>query len=155
MAALNNRSRGGEIAASSYPNTRSRVSKVDSTSATQNVSDASTNTSATNDTGNQPTATSNEGGTSNTVGVTRNGDDNVANATTSVIPLEVGDDSGSDNNSPVDTTSRRFRFGRVTEDGEDDSDQGEGDLSGNIQTGDGTKNSISGTSPDNVIPLLS
>ena len=56
------------------------------------------------------------------MGVTRNGDDTVANATTPIISLEVGDDSSSDNSSPVDTTCRRFRFGRVADDAYDDSD---------------------------------
>ena len=56
MAALDNRSRGGEAASSRYSNTRSRASKVDNPS--------TTNTNATSDGGNKPAATSDGGGTS-------------------------------------------------------------------------------------------
>ena len=140
MAALDNRSRGGEAASSRYSNTRSRASKVDNP--------PTANTHATNDGGNPPTATFDGGGTSNTVGITRNSEDNVAGDpnVTPVVPSEVGDDPVSDNNSPVDTVRRRFRFGRVTEDLDEDSDEGKVNEIENLQIGDEPEDNISGIS---------
>ena len=149
MAALNNRSRSGDAGASPYPNTRSRASIA-------NNSPAAT-TNATNAGETQPTETSDGVGTSDTVATLGDNNDGVAVGTniTSTVPSDVGNDVDSDNNSPIDTIRRRFRFGRVMEDSDEDSGDGKVGETENVEIGDDPEDQLNGTSPENAIPLLS
>ena len=104
MTALDSKSKCSETSTTSYPNTMSRASNVDSAPIPQIPANLSTNPCPRNDGGNQPSASLNGGGSSNTVNVSPNGDDNLETTTTPVVPSDVGDNSGSDYGSPVDTT---------------------------------------------------
>ena len=85
MTALDSRARGGETAASSYPNTRSRVSIADNS--------PTATTHATNAGGNQPTATFDGAGTSNTVAIVGDIDDGdaVGTAEGAAVGAPVGE----------------------------------------------------------------
>ena len=91
------------------------------------------------------------------MGITRNSEDNVAGDPNvpPIVPSDVGDDPVSDNNSPVNTVRRRFRFGCVTEDSDENSGEAKLSKIENLQTGDEPEDIITGTSPENAIPLSS